>query len=39
MKMNGKAPSVLVGVSVVTLLGGWKSLEFEELAPVNKRVY
>ena len=38
MKMNGKGPRVLVGVRVVTLLGGWKSLEPGE-PPVNKTVY
>ena len=36
MKMNGKGPRVLVGVRVVTLLGGWKSLEPGE-PPVNKQ--
>jgi len=39
MKMNGKGPSVLVGVSVVTLLGGWKSLEPVGLPPVNESLY
>ena len=39
MKINGKVPRVLVGVSVVTLLGGWKSLEPEGLPPVNETVY